>query len=425
MKITIYKLKTFLIIFATSINLLSNEYILVPKNILDVQTGKLIEANIHIKEGVIVSISNKKPTLGKNKIIQLEGMTLLPGLMDAHVHLIGNNELNGYSSMAESTQLATLYGAKNAKNTLLAGFTTVRNVGAGQFADVALRDAIEKGVVDGPRMLVSGPTLSISGGHGDNNLLPFHNHGKSEKHSIVDSPWEARKAVRVNRKYGANLIKFTATGGVMSKNTDPNAKQFTLDEMIAIVEEAHSHGMKVAAHAHGLKGIKTAIKAGVDSIEHASFIDEDTIKLAIENNVYLSMDIYVSDYILGEGAKKGILEESLAKERKVGRIQRENFKLANSMGALMVLGTDAGIYNHGDNARQFKYMVDWGMSPLQAIQASTINTAKLFGLDKVGQIKEGYNADIVGVYSNPLMDITALEDISFVMKEGKVYKDFN
>jgi len=208
----------------------------------------------------------------------------------------------------------------------------------------------------------------------------------------------------------------------MSKNTDPNARQFTIAEMKAIVDEAHSHGMKVAAHAHGLKGIQAAIKAGVDSIEHASFIDRESIVEAIKKGTYLSMDIYVSDYILGEGVKKGILEESLEKERKVGKIQRENFRLAAQLGANMVFGTDAGIYDHGDNARQFKYMVRWGMTPLQAIQAATINTADLFGLTSVGEIKIGYDADIVAVSGNPLEDISRLEDIRFVMKEGKIYK---
>ena len=404
-------------------SLKASEYVLVPDSYLDVQTGELVKGNIFIKDNKIIAISDEKQLLSNKKnIIYLEGFVLVPGLMDAHVHLIGNNELNGYQSIGESSQMATLHGVKNARNTLLAGFTTVRNVGAGQFADVALRDAIKNGIIEGPTMLVSGPTLSITGGHGDNNLLPFHNHGSSEKHSIVDSPWDARKAVRVNRKYGANLIKFTATGGVMSKNTDPNARQFTLEEMIAIVDEAHSHGMKVAAHAHGLKGIQAAIKAGVDSIEHASFIDRAAIKEAIKNGTYLSMDIYVSDYILGEGIKKGILEESLEKERKVGKIQRENFRLATTMGAKMVFGTDAGIYDHGDNAKQFQYMVRWGMTPLQAIQSATINTTDLFGLNNVGEIKVGYEADIIGVLGNPLDDISRLENISFVMKKGKIYK---
>jgi len=421
-----FKMKSFfllIVFFSNSSMLFSNEdYVLIPKNILDVKSGTLIEANIHIKGETIIAI-NQKISNDKNKNIILDGVTLIPGLMDSHVHLIGNNELNGYESISESSQMATIYGVKNAKNTLLAGFTTVRNVGAGDFADVALRDAIKNEVIIGPRMIVSGPTLSISGGHGDNNLLPFdHNHSHLN-HSIVDSPWEARKAVRINRKYGADLIKFTATGGVMSKNTDPNARQFTLEEMKAIVDEAHSHGMTVAAHAHGLKGIQAAIEAGVDSIEHSSFIDLATIKKAINKNVYLSMDIYVSDYILGEGIKKGILEESLEKERKVGRIQRENFKLAHSMGALMVFGTDAGIYNHGDNAKQFKYMVKWGMTPLEAIQASTLNTAKLFKMNRVGEIKEGFYADIVGVSSNPLNDIRSLERVVFVMKNGKIYKN--
>ena len=409
-----------LVVFSTLS--ISENLILVPENILDVRSGKLIKAKVYIEDGIIKSISQDEEDFKTAKIIELSGITLMPGLMDAHVHLIGNNELHGYQSMSESSQMATIYGVKNAKNTLLAGFTTVRNVGAGHFADVALRDAIKQGVVIGPTMLVSGPSLSISGGHGDNNLLPFSSDNHSHKHNIVDNPWDARKAVRINRKYGADLIKFTATGGVMSKNTDVNAKQFTYDEMKALVDEAHSHGMKVAAHAHGLKGIKVAIMAGVDSIEHSSYIDKDTIQLAIDKGTYLSMDIYVSDYILGEGSKKGILEESLAKERKVGKLQRENFKAANSMGANMVFGTDAGIYPHGDNAKQFKYMVQWGMTPLEAIQAATINTAELFGINKVGELKTGYKADIIGVKGNPLDDISILEKVIFVMKDGELIK---
>lgn len=409
-------------VFISSFNA-AEEILLMPKNILDVRTGNLIKANVYIKDGIIIKIYKDIPSNKNIKKIELKDITLLPGLMDAHVHLIGNNKLNGYKSMSESTQLATLYGAKNAKDTLLAGFTTVRNVGAGEFADVALRDAINRNIVMGPTMIVSGPTLSITGGHGDNNLMPFaHNHS-NENHNIVDSPWEARKAVRLNRKFGANLIKFTATGGVMSKNTDVNARQFTYDEMKAIVDEAHSHGMKVAAHAHGLEGIKTAIRAGVDSIEHASYIDKETILLAIKKGTYLSMDIYVSDYILGEGVKTGILEESLEKERKVGKQQRESFKLAQSLGAKMAFGTDAGIYDHGDNANQFKYMVEWGMSPLEAIQSATINTTNLIGLKNIGEIKESFEADIIGVKGNPLDNIEILQNVVFVMNNGQIVKN--
>ena len=218
------------------------------------------------------------------------------------------------------------------------------------------------------------------------------------------------------------MIKFCATGGVLSKNTDVNAKQFTLEEMQAIVDEAHNHGMKVAAHAHGLEGIKTAIIAGVDSIEHASFIDDATIELAKERGTRLAMDVYVSDYILGEGAAKGILEESLAKERTVGKIQRQNFKNAVQAGANVVFGTDAGIFPHGKNARQFKYMVDWGMTPLQAIQAATIRTAELFDQSDTGEIRENFAADIIGVKGNPLENISLLENVVFVMKNGNIVK---
>mgnify|MGYP003324432262 FL=1 len=409
----------YIFILLLSWNIFPDSYLLKPKFILDVETGALQSSEIKVKDGIIVEIGSNLVSNGY-QIVELPDTILLPGFIDTHVHLIGNNELNGYQSVGESSYLATLYGAKNAEATLLAGFTTVRNVGAGSYTDVALKTAINRGVIDGPRMYVSGPALGITGGHCDNNLMPYERSMPSQ--GVVDSPWEARKKVRENRKFGADLIKFCATGGVMSKNTDVNAKQFTYEEMKAIVDEAHNHGMRVAAHAHGLDGIRTALKAGVDSIEHSSFIDEEAIQMAIENGAFLSMDIFVSDYILGEGAKKGILEESLEKERKVGLQQRQNFKRAVAMGAKITFGTDAGIYKHGDNARQFAYMVEWGMSPLQAIQAATIVGSELIGSNNIGQIKENYFADIVGVKSNPLKNISSLEDISFVMKDGQIYK---
>jgi len=400
---------------------IAESVILNPYQILNIQSGQLYKAEILVENGKIIQIeSNLTKKTADAKVINLPDLTLIPGLMDAHVHLIGNTELKGYAGIGESSQLATIYGVKNAKNTLLAGFTTVRNVGAGSFSDVALKEAINKGVVIGPTLFVSGPALGITGGHCDSNLLPHEYDYRSE--GVVDSPWEARKQVRKNRKYGADLIKFCATGGVLSKNTDVNAKQFTLEEMQAIVDEAHNHGMRVAAHAHGLEGIRTAIIAGVDSIEHSSFIDEETIKLAKERGTSLAMDVYVSDYILEEGAAKGILEESLAKERTVGKIQRQNFKKAVQAGADVVFGTDAGIYPHGKNARQFKYMVDWGMTPLQAIQAATIRTAELFDMSDSGEIRENFAADIIGVKGNPLENISLLENVDFVMKNGKIVK---
>jgi imidazolonepropionase-like amidohydrolase len=405
----------------TITDLFASSIILQPKNILDVDDGTLYQSQILIENGIIVEIGKNLSKRNNNiELLELAELTLVPGLMDSHVHLTGNTELKGYESIGESSYLSTIYGVINAKKTLLSGFTTVRNVGAGNFADVALKQAINRNAILGPTMFVSGPALGITGGHCDSNILPFDY--KYTSQGVADGPWEVRKKVRLNRKYGADLIKFCGTGGVMSKNTDVNAKQYTLEEMQAIVDEAHNHGMKVATHAHGLIGIKTAIIAGVDSIEHASFIDDETIELAKKRGTFLSMDIYVSDYILGEGAVKGILEESLEKERNVGRYQRQNFQKAVKANAKITFGTDAGIYPHGTNARQFKYMVEWGMTPLQAIQAATINTAELFGLSNTGMIKKNYEADIIGVKGNPLKDITLLENVSFVMKDGIVVK---
>ena len=398
----------------------ADSYLLNPKQILDVETGKLIRSKVLVTDGKIMAISNSFKASDDLKVIDLPDLTLLPGLMDAHVHLIGNTELKGMERLSESSYLSTIYGVKNAQDTLMAGFTTVRNVGASNYSDVALKQAIANQAVLGPTLLVSGPPLGITGGHCDSNTLPYDFNYTSD--GVADGPWEVRKKVRENRKYGADLIKFCATGGVMSKNTNLRTTQYTTDEMEAIVDEAHNRDMKVAAHAHGLDGIKAAILAGVDSIEHSSLIDEETIELAKTKGVFLSMDVYVSDYILGEGAKQGIPEYSLNKERQVGKKQRENFQKAVKANAKIVFGTDAGIYPHGKNARQFKYMVQWGMTPLQAIQAATINTASLFGVSNIGKIKESFEADIIGVKGNPLEDITSLEAVEFVMNNGIVIK---
>jgi len=398
----------------------SQSILIKPKQILDVRSGKLINADILVESGVIKKVAKNIPIKSEYEIIDLRDMTVLPGLMDAHVHLTGNTDLKGHEGISESSYLATIYGVKNAKETLMAGFTTVRNVGASNYSDVALRDGIEQKAIVGPTLLVSGPPLGITGGHCDSNILPAEYEYKAQ--GVADGPWEVRRKVRENKKYGVDLIKYCATGGVMSKGTNVNNRQYTLDEMKAIVDEAHTLGMKVAAHAHGLQGIRMAIEAGVDSIEHSSLIDQETVNFAISKGVFLAMDIYVSDYILGEGDKNGIPEYSLEKERIVGKKQRENFKMAFESGAKMAFGTDAGIYPHGKNARQFKYMVEWGMTPIEAIQASTINTAELFGLNNIGEIKESFDADIVAVMGNPLDDITLLENIDFVMKEGQIIK---
>ena len=271
-------------------------------------------------------------------------------------------------------------------------------------------------------MLVSGPPLGITGGHCDNNLLPYEAHVTGE--GVADGPWPARAKVREVIKYGADVIKICASGGVLSKGDLPGAPQYTLEEMQALTEEAHKLGRKVAAHAHGTQSIKDAIRAGIDSIEHSSLIDDEGIALAKQHGTYLVFDIYNDDFILQMGAKVGMLPESIEKEKMIGRLQRANFRKAFQAGAKMVFGTDAGVYPHGDNAKQFSKMVEWGMKPLDAIQASTINAADLLGWsDKVGSLEKGRYADLIAVDGNPLTDVRILESVKFVMKGGSVARN--
>ena len=394
-------------------------------NILDVTNGDLIKNHVVIvKEGRIDAVSPARSTdIPRGiEVIDLQGHTLLPGLIDMHVHLTSGGGYHGYERLKLTDERRAILGVVHAKQTLMAGFTTVRNVGAGSFGDVALRDAINDGDIPGPRMLVSGPPIGITGGHcSDNNLLPPE-YGISGE-GVADGPWAARTAVRRNIKYGADLIKTCSTGGVLSKGTKVGAPQYTVEELTALIDEAHSRGLKVASHAHGAEGIINALIAGADTIEHASFIDDEGIRLAIENDAALSMDIYVTEYILGEGASAGILKESLEKERMTGATQRSNFRKAVEAGAIIIYGTDAGVYPHGQNAKQLSRMTRFGMTPLQALRSATTVAADVMGLGyEVGKIEAGYAADFVAVEGNPIEQIELLESPSAVIKGGVRYR---
>jgi imidazolonepropionase-like amidohydrolase len=393
--------------------------------LVDPAAGRVVESPaVIVEDGKVTAVgaAGSLPVPAGAQRIDLGGETILPGLIDMHTHMTSRPENSGYRSLGVSIPRQAVDGVANARLTLLAGFTTVRNVGADGYADVALRDAIAEGEVEGPRMFVSGPLIGATGGHCDENLLPYEFHAVGE--GVADGPDAVRHKVREIHKYGADLIKLCATGGVLSKGDSVGAQQLTYEEMKAAVDEAHMLGLKVAAHAHGTAGINDAIRAGVDTIEHASLADDESIRLAKARGAVFDMDIYNDDYILSEGPKVGMLPESLAKERSIGRKQRETFRRAVLAGVTMTFGTDAGVYPHGDNARQFAKMVEWGMTPMQAIQAATSTAAEVLGPigEGLGEIAPGGYADIIGVDGDPTKDVATLEQVKFVMKAGVVYK---
>jgi imidazolonepropionase-like amidohydrolase len=394
--------------------------------LLDVRAGRMLSDQVVVFDdsGSVTAVGPAASTKLPAGVtaMDLSAATCLPGLIDVHTHITADPNASGYQALAISVPREAVTGVKNARLTLRAGFTTVRNVGATGYTDVAVRDGINDGQIEGPRMLVSGPALGITGGHCDNNLLPSEFHNKAE--GVADGPWAARAKVREVIKYGADVIKVCASGGVLSKGDQPGTPQYTLEELTAIAEEAHKLGRKVAAHAHGTQSIKDAIRAGIDSIEHSSLIDDEGIALAKQHGTYLDFDIYNDDFILQEGAKAGMLPESIEKEKKIGRLQRENFRHAWESGAKMAFATDAGVYPHGDNAKQFSKMVEWGMKPIDAIQAATINAADLLGwAGKVGAIEPGHYADIIAVSGDPLSNIRILESVKFVMKGGAIVRN--
>ena len=394
--------------------------------LIDVAAGKVVLQPIVIISGDRITAAGPRAEVripDGAKRIELPGMTILPGLIDLHVHLDSDPSYGGYTGLQFNDRFWSMLAVPHAMKTLQAGFTTVRNVGSDAWNDVGLRQAIEEGKVQGPRIISAAYSFGSTGGHCDSTYFPP---SMDEKNPFnADSNDEGRRSVRRLRKYGAQVIKICATGGVFSRNTEPGAQQMTLDEMKAVVDEAHMQGLKVAAHAHGASGIRDAALAGVDTIEHASLIDDDGIRAVKARGAWLSMDIYNTEYTQAEGRKNGVLEDNLRKDREIAETQRQGFKRAHAAGVRMVFGTDAGVYPHGDNARQFQWMVRYGMTAMEAIQSATLHAAEALGSHgkEIGLVAAGRQADLIAVPGNPLDDVRLLESVPFVMKGGAVIKE--
>jgi imidazolonepropionase-like amidohydrolase len=389
-------------------------------HMIDVRSGKTVDDAVVLVDGErIVTVGSKLSIPADAAVIDLGSKTLLPGLIDAHTHLTYNPEDAGYSSVAISVPRSTLAGAKNARLTLKAGFTTVRNVGSDAYTDIGLRDAINDGDVPGPRIVASGPALGITGGHCDDTMhAPEY---KSVAMGVADGVDEVIKRTRQNIKYGADVIKICATGGVLSMGDDPRTSQYSLEEMKAIVTEAHRLGRKVAAHAHGGDGIRLAVLAGVDSIEHGSFIDEEGAKLMKQHKTWLVPTVYLGDWLIENAAAVHLPAPMLDKARVVLPQARINIAKAIRAGVPVAFGTDAAVYPHGLNGREFAVLVKLGMTPLQAIRSATLSGSQLLGWeDRVGTIEPGKFADLIAVDSDPLQDVTALERVKWVMKGGAI-----
>lgn len=390
---------------------------------VDVVAGRMV-ANpvVVITDGRIVSVSGGAGIPADAKRVDLPGMTLVPGLIDMHVHLDSAPVYGGYNSLVFTDSFWTVVGTANARAMLEAGFTTVRNVGSAGYSDVGIKQAIEEGFAKGPRIVPAAYALGATGGHCDETYFPPSFHRKGE--AVGDSTDELRVRVREQRKYGAEVIKVCATGGVFSRNTEPGQQQLSETELRAIADEAHMWGLKVAAHAHGTSGIKAAIRAGIDTIEHASLIDAEGIRLAKERGTVLAMDIYNTEYTQAEGRKNGVLEDNLRKDREIAQIQRDGFRAAHKAGVKMVFASDAGVMPHAEVGKQFRVMVEYGMTPMDAIRAATRSAAEALGRESdVGTIAPGRYGDLIAVAGDPTADVTLLANVPFVMKGGDIVKD--
>src|SRR5215831_1769580 len=390
---------------------------------IDVLTGRVIERpQIVITADRFTSVGRQgDPVPADARRVDLGARTLLPGLIDMHVHLTSDPLYSGYRELQFTDAFWMTVGVANARRTLEAGFTTVRNVGSRGYDDVGLKQAIDQGYVVGPRIVPATYALGSTGGHCDATQFPPSITTPGVQ--IANSSDEYRALVRKVHKYGAEVIKVCMTGGVLSKGDTVGAQQVSLEEIKAIVDEAHRLGLRVAVHAHGTDGINDALRAGVDTIEHASLADAESFRLAKQHGAWFDMDIYDDDYILAEGEKNGVYPESLEKERMIGLKQRQTFRAAHAAGVRMLFGTDAGVYPHGQNGRQFAKMVEWGMTPMEAIQAATRSAAE--ALDRtadVGALAPGRYGDLIAVDGDPLEDVHVLETVAVVIKGGQVVK---